>query len=119
MPTTYEKFGDQNYRFGIDDPNALTLVDGMAVESLNIEGTPEFESEAKNAEGMTASYVRGKDKYSFTASGYLIDEAAFDAVTNFTFQGRFFIINKRSKNHSNTDFTKCEISGVSYFLITS
>ncbi len=118
MPTSFEQFGDQTYIFGITGA-ALTIVDGMAVEQITITGTPEFEAMAKNAEGMTAAYVRGNDKYEFTASGYLIDETAFDASSNFTYQGHFFIINKREKADSNVDFRKCNIGGVAFALITA
>lgn len=119
VPTTdYNQFGDSTYEFGIDSANT-TLVDGMAVETISVSGTPEFEAFAKNTAGATAAYVRGKDKYEFNASGYLIDETAFDANTNFTYDGHFFIISKREKADSNVDFRKCNISGVAFALITA
>jgi len=118
MPTNFDQFGDLTYVFGISGADT-TIVGGMAVEQITITGTPEFEAMAKNAGGMTASYVRGKDKFEFSASGFLIDETAFDAVTNFTYQTHFFIINKREKANSNVDFRKCNISGVAFALITS
>ena len=117
-PTNFDQFGDTTYVFGITGAD-VTIVDGMAVETITITGTPEFEAMAKNAGGMTASYVRGKDKYEFTAAGFLTDETAFDAVSNFTYQTHFFIINKREKANSNVDFRKCNISGVAFALITS
>jgi hypothetical protein len=117
MPTpSYEQFGDQTYQFGIADANT-TLVAGMAVEQITVTGTPEFEAMAKNATGMTAAYVRGLDKYEFSASGYITDEAAFDGNSNFEYAGRFFIINKREKADSNVDFRKCNITGVAFALI--
>lgn len=116
--TNYDQFGDTNYVFGIDDANT-TIVAGMAVEQITINGSPEFEAMAKNTGGLTAAYVRGKDKYEFNANGFLTDEAAFDAVTNFTYQSHFFIINKREKSDSNVDFRKCSIGGVAFALITS
>lgn len=119
MPTAnYEQFGDQTYQFGIADADT-TIVAGMAVEQITVTGTPEFEAAAKNSGGMTAAYVRGRDKYEFSASGYLTDEAAFDAVPNFDYDGHFFIINKREKADSNVDFRKCNISGVAFALITA
>lgn len=117
-PTNFDQFGDTSYIFGIADANTA-IVAGMAVEQIQISGTPEFEAMAKNSGGLTAAYVRGKDKYEFSASGFLTDEAAFDANTNFTYDGHFFIINKREKADSNVDFRKCNISGVAFFLITS
>lgn len=117
-PTNFDQFGDQTYIFGIADANT-NIVGGMAVEQITITGTPEFEAMAKNSGGMTAAYARGKDKYEFSANGFLIDETAFDAVTNFVYEGHFFIINKREKADSNVDFRKCNISGVAFALITS
>lgn len=119
MPVTnFDQFGDLSYVFGIANANT-SIVDGMAVEQITITGTPEFEAMAKNTQGLTASYVRGKDKFEFSANGFLVDENLFDAVTNFEYQGHFFIINKREKADSNVDFRKCNISGVAFFLITS
>jgi hypothetical protein len=117
-PTNFDQFGDLSYIFGIAGADT-SIVAGMAVEQITVTGTPEFEAMAKNSQGMTASYVRGKDKYEFSASGFLTDEAAFDANANFTYQGHFFIINKREKADSNVDFRKCNISGVAFALIAS
>lgn len=118
MADNFDQFGDTSYVFGIADANT-DIVAGMAVEQITITGTPEFEAMAKNSGGLTASYVRGKDKFEFSASGFLTDEDAFDAVTNFTYQTHFFIINKREKADSNVDFRKCNIAGVAFALITS
>lgn len=106
------------YDFGIDAANT-NIVAGMALETITITGTPEFEAFAKNTAGATAAYVRGKDKFEFTATGFLTDETAFDAVTNFTYQTHFFIINRREKADSNVDFRKSTIGGVAYALITA
>lgn len=119
MPSTnFDQFGDPSYVFGIAAANT-TIVDGMAVEQITVTGTPEFEAMAKNSQGLTAAYVRGKDKYEFSASGFLTDETLFDANANFTYNGHFFIINKREKADSNADFRKCNISGVAFALVTS
>lgn len=114
----FSQYGDATYVFGIDSANT-NIVPGMALETITITGTPEFEAFAKNTAGATAAYVRGNDKFEFNASGYLIDESAFDAVTNFTYQTHFFIINKREKADSNVDFRKCTLGGVAYALITA
>ena len=116
MPNNYTQYGDASYQFGVADTG---VVDGMAIEQITIERSPEFEAEAKNEEGMTASFVRGDDKFTFTASGYLTNKASFDGVGDFTFDSQFFIINKKSRSQSNTDFQKAEISGVGYSLISS
>lgn len=108
------------YQFGIADTGA---VDGMALESLTISQSPEFEAEAKNDEGMTAAYVKGDMKAEFSASGFLIDAALFQAVTNFTFTvdgvSRYFIIQNKSTSDSNTEFKKAEITGISFKNVTA
>ena len=119
MGANFDQFGDCTYVFGIDDTETLGVVPGMALETITITGTPEFEAFAKNTQGATASYVRGKDKFEFTASGFLIDESAFDAATNFTYQLHFFIINRREKANSNVDFRKCTLGGVAFALVSA
>ena len=122
MPTSSTLFGVQTYRWGIDDPNALTLIDGVAVESLEYQQEPEVNAAAMNAEGVTVAKVVSKQvNYKFTAkvSGYINDETAFDAVTNFTFQSRFYIITNKSKTFNNTDFAKCAVDAESFAAITS
>jgi hypothetical protein len=117
----FTQFGDATYVFGLDS-TATTFASsiGCALESITITGTPEFEAMAKNTQGATAAYVRSTgDKFEFTASGYLVDEALFDAATNFSYAGHAFFINKREKAGGNTDFRKCTIGGVSFPLITS
>jgi hypothetical protein len=121
MPTPipdFTQFGSGDYVFGIDNANT-DIVDGMAVETISITASPEFEAFAKNTAGATAAYVKGRDKFEFTASGFLTNEAAFDGNNDFTYQGHFFIINRREKSNSNVDFRKCSIGGVAYPLITA
>lgn len=117
--TNYNQFG-LAYEFGIDQTEPLT-VSGMAVTQITITATPEFEAFAKNSAGATAAYVRGKDKYEFSASGFLVNEAAFVGFTDLAFEyaGHYFIINKRETADSNEDFRKCSMTGVAFALITS
>ncbi len=119
MPVpNFQKFGDQSYDFGIADANT-NIVPGMAIENITITGTPEFEAMAKNSTGLTAAYVRCRDSFEFTASGFLLNEATFDAVSNFTYEGHYFIINRTEKADSNVDFRKCTIGGRAFALITA
>jgi len=67
---------------------------------------------------MTESVVVGPDKMSFTMNGYIVDEELFKAATNFTYDNKYFILAGRKVDTSNTDFTKGEMSGQSYPLIT-
>lgn len=116
MPA-YSQFGNTtDYNFGITTSDAVA---GMALETLTISSSPEFMAEAKNDEGMTAALVKGDLKGEFSASGFLTSETEFEAVTNFTFDTNFFIIQNKSISQSNTDFQKCEISGISFTNISS
>jgi hypothetical protein len=117
----FQQFGDATYVFGLD-ATAVTFAAniGMALETITITGTPEFEAFAKNTQGATAAYVRSTgDKFEFTAAGYMVSESTFDSSTNFTYAGHFFIINRREKAGSNVDFRKCTLGGVSYPLVTT
>ncbi len=116
--TNFNQFGSALYVFGIDNANT-DIVAGMALETISVAGTPEFEAFARNTAGAVAAYVRGKDKFEFNAAGFLTDETAFDSVTNFSYQSHFFIISKREKADSNVDFRKCTLSGVAYNLVTA
>lgn len=113
MPT-YTRYGAGEYTFGAE---GLT-VGGMSIESFNTDLTPEFEASAKGPDGTIKAFVRGPDMANFSASGYLIDEAAFDALSDFTFGGRFFIVKKKGKARTNTDFKKATLEAVSYSNIT-
>lgn len=116
MPA-YTQFGNTTeYNFGITTSDAVA---GMALETLTISASPEFMAEAKNDEGMTAALVKGDLKGEFSASGFLTGEAAFQGVTNFMFDSNFYIIQNKSISQSNTDFQKCEISGISFTNISS
>jgi hypothetical protein len=116
------QFGNEKFEFGVRDPNALTLIDGCAVESIELKGEPEVYATAKDAQGNTAAVVVSQpNKYKLTAtvSGYVVDKALFNAVSNFTFQGRFYIIKSRSQTSNNEDFARCNIEAESFFLINN
>jgi len=110
--------------FGFDDPNAEALATSIGIrpQSLSITAEPEFTAEAKNEDGETISAVVGADKYSFTMSGYLEDEALFAAASSFNFEAdgatRLFIVMNRKTDKSSTDFQKAEITGMAYPLVT-
>lgn len=115
------QFGDSTYVFGFNDASAeaIAAAIGIKPQTLSVSFEPEFTAEAKNEDGETASYVRGGDKGTFTLTGFLVNEALFDAATNFNFGGDFYIVNNRKLDKSNTDFQKAELTGMSYPLITS
>lgn len=117
----YQQHGNLDYVFGFNDANAEALATSIGIkpQTLSISGEPEFTAEAKNEDGETESFVVGADAYNFTLSGFLVDESAFNAATNFTFDSRYFIVVGRKRDKSNTDFQKAEFTGRSFPLITS
>lgn len=118
----YVKHGDQSYKWAFEDVTAPEIP-GMRITELNGDAEPEFTAEAQNSEGLTATFVKtetAKDKKTFTASGFILDAGDFDSnASNFEFNGRFYIITKKGAKYNHRDFQKCDISGVSYALITS
>ena len=116
----FQQYGDTTYRFGFGDAAATAIATavGMAPQTLSISSTPEFTAEAKNEDGLTASFVVGDDKSTFTMSGFIKDVDLFNATgATFTFDGRFYIVTDRKRDVSNTDYEKGEMTGVSYALI--
>ena len=117
---SFSQFGSQVYSFGLgDDTASIATAVGVKAQSLSISRSPEFTAEAKNEDGNVASYVVADDMLDFTLSGFLIDAALFTTGKSFTYDGHFFIVTGRKSDETNTDFTKCEITGKSYALITS
>jgi hypothetical protein len=113
--------GNQDYTFGFDDAGAAAIAAacGMKPQTLSITKEPEFQAEAENSEGLVESRVIGPDKISFTMSGYIVDKALFDAASDFTYDGNFFVIGGRKIDTANRDYKKGEMSGTSNSLITS
>jgi len=116
------QYGDQSYQFGFNDPAAETIADsvGLKPQTLSVSGEAEFSAEAKNLHGLTEAYVQGDQKFTFTMSGFVVDMDLFsDNGATFTFDGRFYIVQSTKFDISNTEFTKGEVTGVSFPLITS
>mgnify|MGYP000995932608 CR=1 FL=1 len=111
-----------SYEFGVP---TTEIIPGIALESIKLEQTPEFQSEGKDAKGNTIAVVVGDPKYTFTASGYLFNESTFDPVDDFTYTfdiggtptALTLIINNKSVTQSNTDFQKAEITGVAFTVV--
>lgn len=119
---TFVQHGDQEFIFGFNDPEVSSIADsiGMKPETLKIQHAPEFEAEGKNEDGVTTAYVVGPDKYTFTLSGYVVNKTLFNATGNsFTFESKKFIVTGKSRDLSNTDFMKGEVTGVAFANITS
>lgn len=118
----YTKFGEQEFIFGFDDPDAeaIAAAIGMRPMTLKIGSTPEFEAEGKNEDGETVCYVVGPDKNTFTLSGYVVNKELFNATgASFDFEGKKFIVNSKSRDLSSTDLQKGELSGVAFEGIPS
>jgi hypothetical protein len=112
----FTQHGNQEYVFGFDDADATTLATtiGLKPQTLSLQYEPEFTAEAQDENGEVAAVVVGQDKVNFTMTGYIVDQAALEAATDFEFGGRFFIITGRKLDTSNTEFKKGEVSGMSY-----
>jgi len=113
-----------NIVFGFADASASALATtiGIRPQTLSIKAEPEFTAEAKNEDGETISYVRGRDKFSFQLDGFIEDEDLFASTHSFTFAtdgvDRLFIVNNRDISVSNVDFKKCSITGMAWANIT-
>jgi len=118
--SNFTQHGNKDYKFGFQDEGAAAIAAacGLKPQTLSITRDPEFQATAANTDGMTESVVVGPDKIAFTMNGYIVDQELFDAATNFTYDNKYFILTGRKADTSNTDFTKGEMSGTSYPLIT-
>ena len=116
----FTQHGEQTYLFGFQDAavTALAALIGLAPQTLSVTYEAEFTAEAQNEIGEVVSYVVGQDKASFTMTGYVIDEDALMATTDFEFGGKTYIVTGRKVDSSNTEFVKGELSGVSFLGIT-
>lgn len=118
---TFNQFGDKTYKFGFQDAGATSIATAVGIkpQTLSISSEPEFEAEAQDQDGTTKSFVVGPDKFSFTLSGYLTDQAKFKTGKSFTYDGQFYIITGRKRDIANQDFTKGELTGVGFKNIQS
>jgi hypothetical protein len=116
----YDQYGDTSYSFGLDDDSsALAASLGLKPQTASESGEPEFIAEARDEDGMVATKVVADDMHTLTLSGFIVDEALFDAATTFTYNDRFYVITGRKKDESNVDFVKGEITATHNPEITS
>ena len=113
--------GSSDYTFGFNSAGAIAIAAavGLKPQTLSLNYEPEFTAEAQDEAGEVASVVIGQDKIAFTMNGYITDEDALKGATDFSYDGRFFIIMSRKIDHSNTEFRKGEVTGMSYAGIPS
>lgn len=117
-----KQFGSQSYKFGFDDPEAEAIADsvGLMPQTLDVQGEPEFTSDAQNLSGMTEARVIGDQKYTFTMSGFVVDRSKLELNgATFNFGGRMYIVESTKFTISNTEFQKGEVTGSSHALITA
>jgi len=113
--------GNTDYTFGFNSAGAAAIAAsvGLKPQTLSLSYEPEFTSEAQDENGEVASVVIGQDKINFTMNGYITDEDLLKESKSFTYDGRFFIVMGRKVDTSNTEFTKGELTGMSYAGITT
>ena len=116
----FTQHGNAAYLFGFQDAGVAAIATsiGLAPQTLSVTYEAEFTAEAQNEIGEIVAMVVGQDKASFTMTGYVIDEGALMATTDFTFGGKNYIVTGRKVDSSNTEFIKGELSGVSYIGVT-
>lgn len=116
----FEQFGDQDYVFGFQDEDAAALAasNGLKPQTLSVSFEPEFQADATDETGQIAAKVVGPDKGSFTMSGYVVNQTQFLDATDFTYDGKFYIITGRKLDASNQDFVKGEFTGETFEKIT-
>lgn len=112
----FTQHGDTDYVFGFDSVEAAAIATavGLKPQTLSLSYEPEFTAEAMDEAGEVASVVVGQDKVAFTMSGYITAEATLIAADSFEFDGRNYIVMGKKIDHSNTEFRKGELTGVSY-----
>ena len=118
------QIGDTKYIFGVDVDNKEQDSEhcGLAirVESISKEEVPEFEAEAKDDNGNTASVVRGPSKFTFSVAGFVL--SGKDLLCNrckLTIPDKELgnctgYVDKWSISSSNTEFKKCDLSVIYY-----
>lgn len=116
----YTQHGDTTYVFGLDaSSSALAASLGLKPQTVSSNREPEFIAEARDEDGMIASKVVAEDMHTATVSGFLNDAVTFNAATDFTYNGRFYVVTGRKTDESNQDFIKAEITGTHNPEITS
>ena len=89
-----------------------TPVLGVVVESQNSEASPQYNAEAKNADGETVAVQLGKRTGTCSISGYKLSTTATPSInTAVPLNGKTFFIDKVTVQQTNTDFQKLDISG--------
>ena len=112
----FTQHGNLDYTFGFDsvDAAAIAVAIGLKPQTLSLSYEPEFTAQAQDEMGEVASMVVGQDKISFTMSGYITDEDLLKVADAFSYDGRYYVVTGKKIDHSNTEFRKGELTGVSY-----
>ncbi len=109
------KKGDTTYVFGFDGSGTgIATSIGMKPMELKTQGAAEYVAKAEDEEGLTIAMVTAADARTFTLTGYVINQTAFNDAEDFTFDGNFYIITGRNIDYSSKEFMKGEVTGEQY-----
>ena len=117
---SFQQHGSADYVFSFDDADAAAIAAAVGIkpQTLSLNYEPEFQAEATDENGEVAAVAVGQDKVTFTLDGYVTDLALAKTGASFEYDGRYFIVQGRKIDTSNTDFRKGQLTGTSYAGVT-
>ena len=119
-----KQFGDTNYKFGLNDPDALAIaaILGLTPQEATFSEEPEVQAEGKDINSRTVSFViDDSGKKTVSMNGYVSNAALFAASKGktFTFSGSVYIVTNAERSMKSTEFTMGTVSAISFPKITS
>ncbi len=110
------------YEFGISDAKA-PVIGGMKVRRAEITYQPGVTEKAMEGEGHVESVTTSKpEKRDWVGkfSGYIFDLNAFQVATaNFSWRGRFWIIDSSTEPRQSGKYVECDVNATSYALVNT
>ena len=94
------------YIFGVDGEIA-----GIKTESTSGDSGPQYVAEAKDSCGRTRAIQLGRPTGTCTVSGYFFNGVLPALNAEVTVDGRKFFVDKVTKQSTNTDFQKVDMTG--------
>lgn len=114
------QFG-QSYKFGFASTDAPTIT-GFVARSAELSWEAETFSQATDGEGVTDAVVTttpAKRKITATFTGYILSGFDASAISaSFTFQGRFFIVQKIGDPRKKGEFNEVTLEAMSFANVT-
>ncbi len=119
-----KQFGNTDYKFGFNDNDALAIaaIVGLTPQEGTFSEEPEVESEGKDLNNRTVSYVIDDEgKKTLSMNGYVSNSTLFAAAKGktFTYGGKIYIVRTAEKTLKSSEFTMGTINAVSFPKITS